>query len=57
MSTVLELEGKHHGVLIDLQGPLFPKDLEVIYVAGGGSQVFISGDDTGKLLMLLDTTL
>lgn len=44
-------------MLIDSQDPLFPKDLEVIYVAGDGSQVFISGDDTGQLLMLLDTTL
>lgn len=45
MTTVLELEGNHHGVLIGSQGPFFPKDLEVIYVAGSESQLFDSGDN------------
>lgn len=43
MTTALEFERNHHGVLIGSQGPLFQKDLEVIYVAG--SEVFSSGDD------------
>lgn len=47
MTTVLELEGNHHGVLVGSQDPLFPKELEVIYVAGG--EVFSSGDDHGQV--------
>lgn len=43
MTTALEFERNHHRVLIGSQGPLFQKDLEVIYVAG--REVFSSGDD------------
>ena len=47
MTTVLELEGNHHGVLVGSQNPLFPKDLEVIDVAGG--EFFSSADDHGQV--------